>query len=127
MSQQSPILVVSSGQPSCMPVTLSETRLFPVVETLWSDAAQAVGQLQPAAVLASGDGATDFPALAAQVGDIEPYVPLIVIDPKGALPPNALPFAPMDGGFERLNCRLRAALRVRSLHNTVLRRIADDP
>ena len=43
-----------------------------------------------------------------------------------SLPENALPFALTDGGFERLNSRLRAALRVRSLHATVLRRIADD-
>ena len=59
--------------------------------------------------------------------NIKPYVPLVVIDPQLSLPENALPFALTDGGFERLNCRLRAALRVRSLHATVLRRVADDP
>jgi hypothetical protein len=42
------------------------------------------------------------------------------------VPANALPFVLSDGGFERLNCRLRAALRVRSLHATVLRRVAGD-
>jgi hypothetical protein len=42
------------------------------------------------------------------------------------LPENALPFSLTTGGFERLNGRLRAALRVRSLHATVLRRVAGD-
>jgi hypothetical protein len=54
-------------------------------------------------------------------------VPLVVIDPKLSLPENALPFALGDGSFERLAARLRAALRVRSLHAAVLRRSADDP
>src|SRR4051794_6161793 len=115
MSQQGPILVVSSGEPSSVVTTLSETRIFPVIETSWSEAAHAVEQLQPAAVLVSGDCGPDFVALAAQVADIEPYVPLVVIDPAIALPQNALPFAPTDGSFIRLNSRLRAALRVRSL------------
>ena len=127
MSQQGPILVVSSGEPSSVATALSEAKMFPVVETNWPEAAHAVGQVQPAAVLMCGDAGPGFPALAAQVADIKPYVPLVVIDPKVSLPENALPFAFTDGNFERLNSRLRAALRVRSLHATVLRRVADDP
>jgi hypothetical protein len=126
MSQQGPILVVSSGEPSSVATALSETKMFPVVETNWTEAAHAVGRLQPAAVLMSGDAGAEFAALAAQIADIKPYVPLVVIDPKVSLPENALPFALTDGGYERLNCRLRAALRIRSLHATVLRRVADD-
>jgi hypothetical protein len=101
--------------------------MFPVIESNWPEAAHAVGQLQPAAVLVFGDAGPGFTALAAQVAEFKPYVPLVVIDPQFPLPENALPFALTDGSFERLNCRLRAALRVRSLHATVLRRIADDP
>ena len=127
MSQQGPILVVSSGEPSSLAAALSDTKMFPVIETNWFEAAHAVGQLQPAAVLVAGEAGQGFAALARQVADIKPYVPLVVIDPKGSLPQNALPFALTDGSFERLNCRLRAALRVRSLHATVLRRVADDP
>src|SRR5947209_6033967 len=126
MSQQGPILVVSSGEPSSVAAALSESGMFPVIETGWSEAALAVGRLQPAAVLTSGDAGPDFELLAAQVANIKPYVPLIVIDPALALPENALPFSLTTGGFERLNGRLRAALRVRSLHATVLRRVADD-
>jgi hypothetical protein len=127
MSQQGPILVVSSGEPSPVATALSEAKMFPVVETNWPEATHAVGQVQPAAVLMCGDAGPRFPALAGQVADIKPYVPLVVIDPKVSLPENALPFAFADGSFERLNSRLRAALRVRSLHATVLRRVADDP
>ncbi len=127
MSQQGPVLVVSSGEPSSVVATLLETGMFPVIESSWPEAAHAVEQLQPAAVLVSGDAGPGFAALAAKVADIEPYVPLVAINPTASLPENALPFALIDGGLERLNCRLRAALRVRSLHATVLRRIADDP
>jgi hypothetical protein len=127
MSQQGPILVVSSGEPSSAATALFETKMFPVVETGWSEAAHAIGQLQPAAVLMSGESGPGFAALAAQIAELKPYVPLVVIDPKGSLPENALPFALTDGSFERLPSRLRAALRIRSLHATVLRRVADDP
>jgi hypothetical protein len=127
MSQQGPILVVSSGELSAVAATLSNTGMFPVIETNWSEATHAVEQLQPAAVLASGDAGPDLAPLAARVARIALYVPLVIIDPPGSLPANALPFTLADGGFERLNCRLRAALRVRSLHATVLRRVADDP
>ena len=125
MSQQGPILVVSSDELSSVAATLSETGMFPVIESNWPEAAHAAEQLQPAAVLVSGDAAPEFAALAAQVAELKPYVPLIAIDPTASLPQNALPFALTEGGFERLNGRLRTALRVRSLHATVLRRIAD--
>jgi hypothetical protein len=127
MSQQGPIVVVSSGEPSCLAAALSDTKMFPVVETNWPEAARAVGQLQPAAVLVLGDTGPGFAALAMQVAGMQPYVPFLVVDPQISLPENALPFAPEDGRFERLAARLRAALRVRSLHATVLRRSADDP
>jgi hypothetical protein len=127
MSQQGPIIVVSSGEPSSLAAALSDTKLFPVVETIWPEAARAVAQLQPAAVLALGDAGPGFAALAAQTADMTPYVPFVVVDPKVSLPENALPFALGNGSFERLAARLRAALRVRSLHAAVLRRSADDP
>jgi hypothetical protein len=127
MSQQGPILVVSPGEPSSVVAALAKTGMFPVIESNWPEAAHAVEQLQPAAVLVSGDAVADFAALAAQVAELKPYVPLVVIDPTVSLPKNALPFALTNGGFDRLHCRLRAALRVRSLHATVLRRVADDP
>jgi hypothetical protein len=126
MSQQGPILVVS-GETSSLAAALSDTKMFPVIETNWPEAAHAIEQLHPAAVLTFGGTGAAFGALAAQVAEIKPYVPLVVIDPTTSLPENALPFALTGSGFERLDSRLRAALRVRSLHATVLRRAADDP
>ena len=44
---------------------------------------------------------------------------------RGRVAANALPFSSRDGNSDRLVARLRAALRVRSLHATVLRRLPD--
>jgi hypothetical protein len=129
MSQQGPIIVVSaSGRPAFASV-LDEAKMFPVIETRWADASRAVEQLQPAAVLvASPDAAAPgFEALAQQIAGRAPYLPLIAVDPGIRLPENAIPFTPSGGNFDRLPARLRAALRVRTLHSTVMRRLDDDP
>jgi GGDEF domain-containing protein len=131
MSQQGPILVVSSGKPLSFATALAETKLFPMVDAVWSDAAQAIARLQPAAVLADGSDAVErvdvvgarLWQLAQQVAAQRPYVPLLVIDPKPRLPVNAIPFSQAGGSVERLSARLRAALRIRTLHATVLRRL----
>ncbi|MGA8902422.1 GGDEF domain-containing protein [Bradyrhizobium sp.] len=124
--QQGPIIVVSDDkQPSLMAVLGEAT--FPVIETNWAEAARAVVQLHPATVLAAvpqgGDSA--LRSLARRISDIRPYLPLHVLDPKGALPENAIPFSRTNGSLDRLPPRLRAALRVRTLHATVLRRLND--
>ena len=127
MSQQGPILVVSNaGRPS-FTAALGEANLFPVVDTGWDDASWAVTQVQPAAVLAAMSGAAEpqLDALAKQIAARKPYVPLIAIDPETQLPENALPFSQTGGNFDRLMARLRGALRVRTLHMTVLRRLED--
>src|SRR6202011_665257 len=97
--------------------------------TGWADASRAVAQLQPAAVLVAMADAAEpgLEALAQQVGARQPYVPLIAVGTGTELPENAIPFAPSGGNFERLIARLRAALRVRTLHSTVMRRLDDDP
>src|SRR5262249_39852118 len=125
MSQQGPILIVSTGGRPSFASALHETKLFPVVDSDWSDAAQAVEQMRPGAVLVSSfeiDGPA-FEALAQQISASEPYLPLIAVDPVTALPDNAIPFAYDDQHPERLLARISAALRVRSLHATVLRRL----
>lgn len=127
MSQQGPIIVVSSG--AQLPFEASLADMFPVIETSWSEASRAIDQVQPAAVLISmsADAEQTLEALAKQIAVLQPYIPMIVIDPNGPLPENAIPFSSGDGGFDRLSARLSAALRVRTLHSTVLRRIAGDP
>jgi hypothetical protein len=43
------------------------------------------------------------------------------------LPENAIPFAQRGNSSDRMMARLRSALRVRTLHSTVMRRLDDDP
>jgi hypothetical protein len=127
MSQQGPILVVSSDGWPPFVTALDEAQIFPVIETGWVDAARAVAQVQPAVVLAAMfDGAeARLAALAKQIAVRSPYLPLIVVEPRCALPDNAIPFSQSGGKIDRLVARLRAALRVRVLHATVLRRLED--
>jgi hypothetical protein len=129
MSQQGPILVVSTAERPPFASALDEAGMFPVVNTNWADAPRAVEQLQPAAVLAAMSDTPEprFEPLAKQIAARQPYLPLIAIDPKGPLPPNAIPFSQTGSNFDRLAARLRAALRVRTLHATVMRRLDSDP
>lgn len=129
MSQQGPILAVSTaGRPS-FAASLDEAKMFPVVETNWAEASHAVAQLQPAAVLATMSEAVQagFVALAKQIAARQPYLPLIAIDPTTTLPENVIPFSQTEGHPDRLAARLRAALRIRTLHATVMRRLDDEP
>jgi hypothetical protein len=126
MSQQGPILVVSTAKRPSFADALDVAKQFPVIEAEWADAARAVDQVQPAAVVAdySEIDEAGFAALAARVAARQPYLPLIAIDPKTALPDHAIPFSQIQGHSDRLIARLRAALRVRALHATVMRRQA---
>ncbi|MBN8987215.1 MAG: GGDEF domain-containing protein [Rhizobiales bacterium] len=129
MSQQGPILVVSTaGRPSFAPA-LDAAGLFPVVESGWADAGRAIEQVQPAAVLAAAADVDQaaFAALAMPIASRPLYLPLIAVDPRARLPDNAIPFFPSQGfqghaDSSRLAARLRAALRIRALHATVMRR-----
>jgi hypothetical protein len=130
MSQQGPVIVVANAERPPFATALEAAQIFPIIDTAWADAARAVEQLQPAAVVvaASSDmGSPRFDALANAISARKPYLPLIAVDPGGTLPENAIPFASGGGHFDRLPARLRAALRVRTLHSTVMRRLDDDP
>jgi hypothetical protein len=129
MSQQGPILIVSqAGRPS-FARALDEAKLFPLIDATLAEAACAVRDVQPAAVVVEMAGApeSDFQTLAREAGSRKPYVPLIALDPPTRLPENALPLWNARANSDRLVARLRAALRVRALHATVLRRLADEP
>jgi hypothetical protein len=129
MSQQGPIIVVSRAERPAFVGALDDAKLFPVIDATWADASRAIGQLAPAAVLVAATDAAEpgLDALAGQIAATKPYLPLIAVDPRGELPDNAIPFAQSGGNFDRLLARLRAALRVRTLHATVLRRLDGDP
>lgn len=126
MSQQAPIIVVSTADRPSFACALNEANLFPVINAEWTEASRAVAQLTPSAVLvASVSGAVEshFKKLAKQIATTTPYLPLIVVDPGTFLPDNAIPFSQIGDNIDRLISRLRAALRVRTLHSTVLRRL----
>jgi hypothetical protein len=128
MSQQGPILVVSTAERPPFASALDEAEVFPIIESAWVDASRALEQLQPAAVLAAMTDAVEyrFDALAKQIAARQPYLPLIAIDPETSLPENAVPFSQSGSSFHRLIARLRAALRIRTLHATVMRRLDGD-
>ena len=68
MSQQGPILVVSTARQPSFAASLDEARMFPVIDATWADASRAVAQLQPAAVFALPEAADpDLEALAKQI------------------------------------------------------------
>ncbi|WP_315832791.1 GGDEF domain-containing protein [Bradyrhizobium prioriisuperbiae] len=127
MSQQAPVLCISDGA-NAWSKALSGVGSFPLVDTAWKNAARAIDRLQPAAVLVADADAADerLGEIAAQVADIQPYIPLIAINLKTqGQASNAISFSAADGNLVRLEARLTAALRVRTLHATVLRRIID--
>ena len=127
MSQAGPILFVSNAERPAFIAALDEARLFPVVDSDWASAARAVEEVQPAAVLAAMSGGHEphVALLAKKIADQPLYLPLVALDPQVSLPHNALPFATRSNAAERLIARLRAAIRVRTLHATVLRRLPE--
>lgn len=126
MSQAGPILFVSNAERPAFVAALDEARLFPVVDTDWASAVRAVEQVQPAAVLAAMNSGYEpyLALLAKKIADQSLYLPFVALDAAGTLPHNALPFS-SRGNPDRLSARLRAALRVRTLHVTVLRRLPE--
>ncbi|KAH2809579.1 hypothetical protein KXV85_005726, partial [Aspergillus fumigatus] len=68
MSQQGPILVVSTGRRPSFASALHETKLFPVGDAEWTDAARAVAQVRPSLVLAANSDTNkpDLESLAKQ-------------------------------------------------------------
>jgi hypothetical protein len=130
MSQQGPIIVVADAGRAPFASALEAAQIFPIIDTASADAVRAVEALQPAAVVVAASPDTvarRFGALANAIAARTPYLPLIAVDPMGMLPENAIPFASNGGHFNRLPARLRASLRVRTLHSTVMRRLDDEP
>src|SRR6478609_2176398 len=107
MSQQGPIIVVSTARRPSFASALDDAKVFPVIETAWADASGAVEQLRPAAVLVALSEAVEpgFEALAQQIAARQPYLPLIVVDPRTSLPANAIPFSQGGGNSDRLMAR----------------------
>src|SRR5579872_4679690 len=124
MSLQGPIIIVADDKQPRLTAALDAARMFPLIEAGWADARRAVAELNPALIVMAmrEDARCDCEGLARQASAVEPYLPLVAIDPKRPLPANVIPFS-QDLG--RLAPRVNAALRVRTLHTTVLRRLHD--
>jgi hypothetical protein len=125
MSLSGPVIIVANDKQPMLTAALDDAAVFPIVAAPWIDAIRAVEQTQPTAVLAavSEVAEAEFSRLARHVANLQPYLPLIAIDPGCALPENVIPFTRKGRNSDRLAARLRAALRVRSLHLTVMRRL----
>lgn len=119
MAPQAPVLRISSG--GALP---SAFDAFPVIDARWSDALAEIASVAPAAVVAfdPADAGPRLAALAAQLAANELYTPLITVDPPPELLGQGMAFGASEGDPSRLQARLNAALRVRTLHATVLRR-----
>lgn len=128
MSVQATIVAVSTQQPASFATALADSGIFPVIDATWSDALDAVARVQPAAVVVSAAPAdmAEFEKLAKRLAAKQPYVPLIAVDPVTDLPGNAIPQGRTAGNYDRLSGRLRNALRIRTLHATVMRRLTTD-
>src|ERR1700730_6650970 len=84
MSQQGPIIVVSTAERPSFASALDDAKMFPIIDTAWADASRAIEQLQPAAVLAAMPEAVeaDFEILAKRISAQRPYRPLLSMDPR---------------------------------------------
>jgi hypothetical protein len=132
MALLGPMVVVAETPAAELLDVLGKAGGFPIVETSWARAPDAVAEIQPAAlVLAEPKPSPDARLVAALIKKIEtrggPYMPVLarVDDDCEVAIPAALPI-PIDEPLGRLLARLRSALRVRTLHMTVLRRAGAD-
>jgi|SRR5579883_2502706 hypothetical protein len=130
MALQGPFIVVADSPAPDVVEALRTAGAFPVVETTWADAAAAVASVEPEAVVlatpCSDLERTDAYARALadrlQVPD-RAFTPVVArVHEDGAAPlPQALAIS-ASVPAERIAHRLKAALRIRALHATVLRR-----
>lgn len=120
MSQPSSLLVISA-EPLPFVQSVAEKNGCAIVGTQWEDAAAAIEEEAPAAVIADISEGCDnvLRDIANSLLQVEPYAPLIGIGMPDDIPDNLLPGAADE---RTLGQRLNAALRIRTLHATVLRR-----
>src|SRR4051812_1872014 len=134
MATLGPVVVVAERRPADLVEALVEdlgnAGAFPIIETGFADAAAAIEQIQPAAlILTDAEPWPVGPAGASLRKAVEtgsgPFIPVLARVGQDGAPaaPHALPIGP-DEPAAQVVARLRSALRVRALHATVLRRSA---
>src|SRR5215467_890975 len=128
MALLGPMVVVAESSAADLIDVLRKAGAFPIVETRWADAPAAIDEIQPVALaIADARGTPSSQHVGAVIQCIEtrggPVTPVIALVENNSSPviPSALPIA-LDDSTDRLIARLRCALRIRTLHATVLRR-----
>jgi hypothetical protein len=126
MALSGPILVVADeANEVCEALTRGGN--LPMREAPLSDAVAAVTKTKPSAVVLAGCPENIASPVAAKLARLEgPLVPMLAVVQDADAPAfgNALPIS-AESVPARLVPRLRAALRVRALHATILRRAED--
>ena len=130
MAMLGPMVVVAESPTADLVDVLGKAGAFPIVEATLAEAPAAIAEIKPAAMVVADAHLPTGRALNALIKKIEaqsgPYMPIFARmhdgEHDGELAiPSALPIA-FDEQPKRLVARLCSALRVRTLHATVLRR-----
>jgi GGDEF domain-containing protein len=127
MAVLGPVVVVAENPAPATVEALGNAGAFPIVEASWADARAAIDEIQPCAlVLAEPEPPPDprvAQVLTSRIEAMGPLMPVLArVEPDGIVPiPYALSVSSKEP-MSRLIDRLRSALRVRTLHATVLRR-----
>jgi GGDEF domain-containing protein len=131
MAMLGPVVVITETTSAELVGLLGKAGAFPIVETRLAAAPAAIAEIQPVALLLAQSltGASDRDVKAwirtvqARRGPIMPVL-MDAKEAKATAIPFAVPFS-TDEPAPQIVARLRAALRVRTLHTTVLRRSND--
>jgi hypothetical protein len=126
MSLQGPILIVANKPAGGLAQAFTDAGAFPAIEISWAGAEIAAAEIKPAAIVLTEPGTADSDsalAIAARVAAAAPFTPMIIRVRDDAAPamPEALSVC-NDAPVEQLIARVVSALRVRTLHSTVIGR-----
>jgi hypothetical protein len=131
MALQGPFAVIADNPAPDVVDALRAAGAAPVIETNWADAAGSLGAVEPEAIILA-DTCSDqerVAALSAFLGEQRQkggglFMPVIARTRDDAMPcvPDAFAIA-LNATPQRLVLRLSTAIRIRTLHGTVLRRM----
>jgi len=126
MSLQGPIFVVADHAVPELLSGLTAAGAFPIVDTRQTELAAALAEIEPAAIILVEPQSVDLDSIGLlpnQWAGDRPYVP-VISTANGASTGWVDVLICPDDRPGRMIARLRAALRVRTLHGAVLRRMA---
>ncbi len=126
MSLQGPILIVANEPASGLAQAFTDAGAFPVIEASWAGAQTAAAEVKPSAIVLTEPGPADSATAAAltlHVANAAPFTPMVIRVREDMAPslPGALAVS-NDAPVGQLIARVSSALRLRTLHSTVLGR-----